>query len=333
MGAFFLMNLCARILAGTLAERIGNVPTALVGAGLGTIGGLFYLGSPRALDLIFLARLFHGVGAGLVSAGVLIHLIETVPSQLRGRMMGYFGLPGFLMLGAAPFLSEFLQSRWGIQATFYVVLLTFVLAALPLLALPRPLVPRKRLRKFSRAMKVNLPRLRSILVFSFLFGLCVSSWQSFLAPAVGHLGTRMVSAFGLGYGTGALTSRLGISRTLEQGRRRLIAISGLVPFGLLLAVLPHMDRPWSFATVGFLCGAIHGVYYPALSSIAAERFHALVPGHGLSLYISASSIGLFIGPPLWGILADHTNYIWMFAAAGAILASATCLYVASEWGR
>ena len=333
MGVFFLMYLGAQMLAGNLAQRIGNVPTALVGTGLAILGGLLYLSSLHTLNLLFVARVFHGIGAGMIQAGVIIHLIESVPPHLKGPMIGYYGLPGFVMLGAGPYLAQFLQERWELQATFYVLLLNFAATAAVLLTLPRPLVPPRRLRRFFRAMKVNFPRLKSILTFSLIFGFCISSWHSFLAPAVSHIGQIAVSSFGLGYAAGAITARLSISRTLGQHRRRLAAISGLILFALLLSVLPHLDRPWLFAAAGLLCGATHGAYYPALSSFAAERFHSLVPGHGISLYISASSLGMFLGPPFWGAFADNTDYYWMFAVAGAVLASATVVYVASEWRR
>lgn len=330
MGSFFLMYLLTQTLAGNLSERLGNVPTALLGSGLASLGALFYLSSFWILDLLFVGRIFHGAGAGLVSAGVLIHLVESVPPDLKGRMMGYFGLPGFVMLGAGPFLSQFLQNYGGLELTFLFILLSFVLIALILSGIPRPLTPRRRPSRFSRALKLNFPKLKRILSFSLLFGFCFSSWQSFLAPAVSHIGMGAVSTFGLGYGMGAVASRLGISRRLERGLWRLLGISSLILYGLMIAVTPHLDHVWQFATVGFICGMSHGLYYPGLSSIAAERFHPLVPGHGMSLYISASSLGLFVGPPVWGFFADRTNYFWTFAATGLLLASATLVFLVAE---
>ena len=54
--------------------------------------------------LIFPARIFEAVGAAMVSMAVLIVLVNSVPVHLKGRMMGYFGLPGFVMLGVGPVL-------------------------------------------------------------------------------------------------------------------------------------------------------------------------------------------------------------------------------------
>jgi MFS family permease len=75
----------------------------------------------------------------------------------------------------------------------------------------------------------------------------------------------------------------------------------------------------------------HGIYYPSLSSLAAERFHPVHGGPAMSLYFSASSLGMFVGPPIWGALADRAGYRMVFAAAAAVLASATASFVYYEW--
>lgn len=73
------------------------------------------------------------------------------------------------------------------------------------------------------------------------------------------------------------------------------------------------------------------LYFPSLSSIAADRFHPMHTGQGLSLYMSASSLGLFIGPPVWGLIADQPGYASVFTAAGLLLALGTTVFIALLW--
>jgi len=68
-----------------------------------------------------------------------------------------------------------------------------------------------------------------------------------------------------------------------------------------------------------------------LSAIAAERFQRTGTGTAMSLYISSSSLGMFVGPPVWGFVADRAGYGWIFAGAGAAIVAATLAFVASEW--
>jgi MFS family permease len=117
---------------------------------------------------------------------------------------------------------------------------------------------------------------------------------------------------------------------LETGSRRFAAIASLSVYGFCLALLPQSFHIWHLGILALLIGLSHGVYYPALSSLAAERFHQSGTGTAMSLYMSSSSLGQFFGPPVWGVLADLTAYRWIFAAAGGTLVVTTVVFVMSE---
>lgn len=331
IGLFFVVSLFARIYAGYLADKIGNVPTALIGVVVSLGGCAFYWMSLRWPNTLFMARALHGAGAALVSGGALFHLVQAVPQELKGRVMGYFGLPGFIVMAIGPFLAEALRNFWGMEGIYTVILLNFLVIGLILRRLPRPLAPRGiRRPTFIHAFKRNFPSLKPVIFFSFLFSLGFSSWNSFLAPTVSWLGGGAVSAFGIGYGTGALTTRLGISQWLDTGQRRLIGISSLIFYGVGLALIPHASYAWHLGLIGFSCGMCHGVYYPALSSIAAERFHPLHTSNAMSLYLSAANVAMFLGPPLWGFIGDRAGPIWIFAFAGFSVFVSTVIFVVTH---
>ena len=331
MGSYFSVYIVVQILAGQIANRYGNITTALIGAGLGIVGSVSYLLALEWPNIIFLARMLHGSGSALVIAGAVFHLADSVPVHLRGRMLGYFGLPGFVMLAGGPSLSELLKKLGGIGGTFAGVLVIYLMLIVVLRKLPESLqrqdLPSEPL---VQTFKENFVRLKSILVYSFGFGFCYSVWQSFLAPSLNHLGAGAISTFGVGYGAGAIMSRLGISQQLETGSRRLAAIASLSVYGVCLAALPQSFHIWHLGVLALLIGLSHGVYYPALSSLAAERFHQSGTGTAMSLYMSSSSLGQFLGPPVWGLLADLTAYRWIFAAAGGTLVVATLAFVMSQ---
>jgi MFS family permease len=269
VGAYFVANLFAQMAAGYIADRFGNLRTAVWGASLGCLAGLTYLGAFWLVDLMFPARVLHAVAASLISGGVLIELVGSVPMEVRGRMIGYYGLPGFVMLGGGPVLSEWFVYKWGFLACLGAVLVIFVMIRLILMTLPPSMAAgHKTVREpLAKAFRDSFPALRPVLCYSVMVGLCFTSWQAFLAPAVKPLGG----------------------------------------------------------------GASHGIYYPSLSSLAAERFHPVHGGPAMSLYFSASSLGMFVGPPIWGALADRAGYRMVFAVAAAVLASATASFVYYEW--
>jgi len=236
-----------------------------------------------------------------------------------------------VMIGLGPSLSEWLFYAWGYEASFVLVLVAFAGMAWLVARLPRSLIDSSRPRPgFAVVFKASFVRLRNILIFSVFFGLCGSAWNGFLAPAVRHLGAGAVSAFGFGYAVGAVMTRLGFSHRLDSQGRRLVGIGTLLPYGAALALIPHALAPWNLLLLGLVCGMGHGIFYPSLSSLAAERFHPLYPGQGMSLYVSASALGYFVGPPLWGALIDKSGYGLVFAVAGALLTIATAVFVVGE---
>ncbi|MXZ34965.1 MAG: MFS transporter [Acidobacteria bacterium] len=335
MGLFFIVALFSQVFSGHLADRIGNVPTALIGTGIALGGCIFYWVALRWPDAIFAARALHGAGAAMVGAGALFHLVRSVPQNLKGRVMGYFGLPGFVMMGVGPLIAERLRHSWGMAGVFTLILVNFVAVGVLLRCLPRPLAPKGTRREpFSRAFRESFPNLRPVIFFAFCFGFGLSAWNSFLAPTVSEIGSGAISAFGVGYGSGALVSRLGLSQKLDRGKNRLIAISSLTLYGVGLALIPHADHPWHLGMIGLGCGVSHGLYYPALSSFAAARFHPLHTGSAMSLYMSAFSLGMFLGSPFWGYIGNQWGYLWIFTAAGLFVFCSTLIFLISRsWSR
>ena len=333
IGLYFLINLVVQVVAGPLADRFGYVRTALVGTLAGFLGGLFYVLTLNMPFLVFPARILHAAGVALISAGAMIQLIRSVPLRLRGRMMGYFGLPGFIMMGLGPLLAEWLVYRWDFRAMFLALPVLFIAITWFLWQLPRIETPRSECRgvPFLRALQDSCAPLRSVLLFSVMFGFCFSAWNSFIAPAVhDRVGAGGVSAYGLGYGLGAILTRLGLSHKLDQGAARFVSISTLAFYGICLAWIPHAASSRALLGLGLVCGMAHGTYYPSLSSIAAERFHPLHAGQGMSLYLSASALGMFVGPPMWGSLTDRAGYGPMFLAAGLTMTAGTIVFVATQ---
>ena len=331
VGIFFFVNLVFQLVSGQLADRRGSIATALVGAGVSFGGGLLYLVAGHSSWMIFPARILHGAGAAMVTAGALVRLTQSVPQRLRGRYMGYFGLPGFVMIGLGPALSEWLEYWWGPQGSFVVVLVVYAVIAWLLSRLPADLPPGgNRNIPFWTGASASFPRLGSILAFLTCFAMCNSCWQSLLAPAVKGAGQGAVSGFGVGYAVGAVATRLGLSHRFDAGVRRMQAMYLLVPYGLGLFLIPYATSGWQLAAIAAVCGIGHGMFYPSLSSIATDRFHPEYPGQAMSLYISAYSLGMFIGPPVWGAIADAAGYKTAFAVSGAVLLTGVAAFVVSQ---
>jgi MFS family permease len=331
IGAFFLSYLVFQLLSGHAADRYGRYGTALAGSILGVVSGVLYLSSLWFTDLVFPARVAHAAGIALIYTGALTQLVSSVRPELRGRVVGYFGLPGFVMLGLGPSLAESFSHLWGFGGTFVLIVAVFALQVVVVSRLPleaagdSPVIP-----CLFGTLRLILGSLRSVLAISLAFGVAFAAWSTFLAPAVQWMGPGAVSSFGLGYAIGAIVTRLGASQYLETGTRRLIAVCTLLLYSLGLGLIPWAGSVRRLIFPGVLCGIGHGMFYPALSSIAAERFHPSHAGQSMALYVSASASGMFAGPPLWGLLAARTGYPNLFLSAALVLAAATLIFLLVE---
>lgn len=107
----------------------------------------------------------------------------------------------------------------------------------------------------------------------------------------------------------------------------------LVPYALGLLLIPHATSGWQLALIATVCGIGHGMFYPSLSSIATDRFHPDYPGQGMSLYISAYSLGMFVGPPVWGAIADSAGYKMAFGVSAAVLLTGVAAFLLSQRPR
>jgi MFS family permease len=331
VGTYFLLYLVGQIFAGPLADRFGHVRVALLGTGVGILGGIAYIGALWYPAVIFPARALHATGAAMVYVGALMKLLESVPIKLRGRFIGYYGLPGFATIGIGPAVAEWFSYHWSFVGVFLTIPLMFAIVGGALWRLPREeSVPAPAPAPLLEALHDSFKPLKEIVVFSVLFGFCFSSWNSFLAPAVRSLGHGGVSGFGIGYGAGAMATRLGLSRLLDRGPARYIGISTLVLYGACLAWIPLAGGVGHLVWLGCIGGMVHGIYYPSLSSVAAERFHSIHTGQAMSLYVSASSLGMFVGPPALGALVDAVGFARMFWAAGGLMAVGTVAFVYLE---
>src|SRR5206468_11594809 len=110
--------------------------------------------------MFLVAGILHAAGAGMIFAGGLMELVKSVPLDLRGRMMGYYGLPGFVMMGVGPMLSEWFVYRWGFKVIFVSIPIICAAIAVILTRLPGPLAPQGRSpHPFSESLRQNLTRL------------------------------------------------------------------------------------------------------------------------------------------------------------------------------
>jgi len=329
MGVYSLFSLIFTLGCIPIARNLGGLRLARLGAAVGVISGVLY-GIPVSYPVVVLAaRAAHSTAAAFVYTGALLQLVSSVPLSIRGRMMSYFSLPGFVMIGVGPWLAEWLVHQWGFEVIPFalVLIFTIIIALLTKLVSPvRNEIGAMRLT-FTDLLPTSVGKLTSVLVLSIVFGIAFASWTTLLAPALVSLGRGAVSNFGWGYATGGILSALAVSQKFKSQSRRLGGIATLFLFSLGLVLIPVAVEVWQLAFIGALCGTGHGIFYPALSSEAAERFHPMHLESGTALYLASSSLGAFMGSPVWGSVADAAGYAVVFVSSASLLSLTTVGFI------
>jgi MFS family permease len=328
-GAYSLFGLLSTLISIPIAQRLGSLSLARLGAGLGLICGVLYGITVSNPVLILGARAAHSAAVAFVYTGALLQLVSSVKPSIRGRMMGYFSMPGFVMIGIGPWLSEWLVAQWGFGVIPPAIVLIFAVIAGLLTILSSPIRNDGAAIRltFTHLVRTSVGTLTSVLLLSIVFGTSFAAWTTFLSPAMQYLGRGAVSNFGWGYATGAILGVLVVGQKLESQSRRLIGIATLFLFSLGLVLIPVAAAVWQLAVIGALCGVGHGICYPALSSLATERCHPMHLESGTTLYLASSSLGAFLGSSLWGAVADAAGFSAVFISAGALLSMATIAFM------
>ncbi len=83
----------------------------------GVVACLYVLA--ESLSQVFLVRLLHGIGAGMIWPALSAFIVDLAPMERRGETMGF--LSGMEMMGFAlgPLLGGFLYSMGGMNLPFW----------------------------------------------------------------------------------------------------------------------------------------------------------------------------------------------------------------------
>ena len=100
-GIFTIGCLGARFLGGPVTDRLGLVPTTLLGFGLTAASSLLYLVAGDVFSVIAI-RLCHGLFYGVASTTVTSMASAQMPEERHGEGMGYFMLSVTLASAVGP---------------------------------------------------------------------------------------------------------------------------------------------------------------------------------------------------------------------------------------
>lgn len=261
-------------------------------------------------DMLVLARLLQGFGAGLIHPLALQVIYEVFPPEQRGRAMGYFGFGIVLAPALGPACGGFLVDIFSWRAVFYMVLPFCALGSLlAVIFMPGRDAATKR-KDFDWTGMI----LMSIFLFSLLTGLSNGSrdgWGSDIILA--YLGTAIVALAAFVIWEWRCAQPLLDLKVFAYGRFvAAIVISfvwGMGNFGLwyLVPLFVQLVQGYTATKAGLLlmpAGLLLALVFP----IAGRISDMVPPALPISIGLTMTAISAY-----WMTAADATTPFWLFA--------------------
>ena len=320
VSAYYIGPIVMSLFAGLLADRWGTARTLVLGQAIIAAGllGVSTTGSyPTFITLIALA----GIGYGTLNPASTTAAMSWFPARQRATVVGIkqVGLPFGGMLGAAivPALALAFGWRRAIVVSALLIAACAVVCALVYRDPPGEPLPARRPGERGALALVLLNRdLWLVAVATLIFAAMQTVWMAFLTlylqavVGLSLLGASRYLAIAQGGGVLGRIAFGVLSDRVFGGRRRLplaIAGCGSALCSVALAFTgPATSAVW-LAPLALVFGVVgigwNGVQHTLMAELAGPRTAGTAVGLGLAI----SSLGVTIGPPIFG---------WCVTAAG-----------------
>jgi MFS family permease len=313
-----------RPIAGRIADRRGYKLVMLCGASICVLAGAAYY---LAVDVPVLVavRILHGVGEGTVYTSGAAWLVRLCPVERRGRVVGLYGTCMWLGITLGAFFGTVAMRVSGFAAVWGLCVAVGALGLLVVSVRRRP--PRTEVT--ARARAAILPV--STVVPGIALSLAALGYAALAAFVALHMAARGVSdgiaalnAFGVTY----VGVRLFIGGLPDRlGARQVAFWSALVEaVGLLIVAVAQ-----NLVTVvagGLIMGAGLSLLFPALALLVMNRTDPSQQGAALGGFTSFWDIGLAVGGPFAGFVANVSGYASVYyVMLGCAVASALLSWV------
>jgi MFS family permease len=326
---------------GGLSDRFGRKPFMVGGmVCYGLVASLYVFAED--LPQVFLVRLLHGVGAGMIWPALSAFVIDQSPVERRGETMSF--LSGVEMLGFAigPFLGGLLFSLGGMRLPFLSCsAMAFLASGLIWVFIKEKGSPSRteqvgwaKRYGFSSFRLVDI-RLLCLIGFgeAFVWG-AISTLLPVMASRMGILPGKIGWLFSSCFIVYILLQRPVGKWSDRQGRKKPILL-GMTIYTLAVFLLSQGGTFSYLMVVLAIAGAGLGIYSPTVRVAVADLSPEEVRGAGLGIFFTTRMFGFFLGPNVSGLMADRfgEGFPFLIGAAGLALGVWASFYLSPRLSR
>lgn len=320
---------------GCLVGRFltGNLLSLLGCRGILFMGLLLYSVSIAAsflvdsLSMLFIQRLFVGIGVGIIGTATGTIVAYVVPQQYHGLGISLFSMSTALALALGPFLgitiSRYLSYTILIQVCLGLGLVCLVVFC-GLHGLPQMRHRQRPVFALNSYIDPRVVRFSLVALITCLSYGCVQAFMTSFAAERGLSGPA--SIFFLVYALAALGTRPLTGRLFDLHSENIIFYPALLLTALSLLLLSYAHSTELLLLSGLILGMGFGNFQSAgqavsLSLVSKSRF-----AQATTTFFIFFDLGLGLGPYLFGFLVPIVGYSGMYQTLAGVVLCALIIY-------
>lgn len=338
LSAFALARVVLNTPLGLLADRRGRRPLLVFGPVLVSAG---MLGSALAPSLVVLSlwRLVAGAGSAMYMTGAMIYIADIAAPDQRARYIGTNQAALGLGVAIGPAVGGFLADRYGLRAPFYLVAVSALVAGLYAalrLSETRPdhLAVSGRKRTEWRGL-LRSKAFLAVAVVALATFFTRGAARLTLIPLMGSRELDLSAGdIGLVLSAVAVANLVLVTPAgylADRWGTRVAVIPSMWTTSLALVLFASADSLSPFLLAAGFLAISSAVTGPAPAAFVADAAPDEARGMAFGFYRTAGDLGLLIGPPLVGLVADASGFGAAFIVNAVVVAAAVVVF--AIWGR
>jgi MFS family permease len=319
MGSFGITSLSSIPFVAFLIDKYGRRRFMLFGSLVMCLSSLSYLVITRLSPLLYLFRMFQGIGFAFFFTSAGTAASDFIPEEKRGEGLGIFGAFTIASYALGPTVGEAVIGNLGFKS-FFIYSSSFSLIATVLVYLTEDAYFKRSVDPygfdffrlaFSRRYAVPLI---SNLILAGGFG----SVLNFISAYVKTKGLNVFYFF-LTYTLTVTSMRVLGGRISDMVGRKAIVSPSLLFFSLSLAAIGLIDSVYSLVLISFLFSVSYGMLYPTLSALVIDRASPDERGKAMGAFNACFGIGTNFLAFGFGISARDLGFGGMYSISAALV--------------
>ncbi|WP_313469162.1 MFS transporter [Carnobacterium sp.] len=329
VGIFIVGALVARIVTGSVVEKIGYKRMLFIGLAIYFISSFLYY-QMNNLVFLYLVRFLHGIGFGATSVVTGTVVAQIIPMERRGEGIGYYSLSTTMASAIGPMLGMFLVRHLSFYSIISLSILLLVFGVLGAFILRVPKVTYTPATQSKSSFSVHSFLEKNAIPISLigaLLGFGYSSIVSFLTSYTKEL--DLVSAgsfFFIAYSIAILLSRPIAGRWLDTKGENFVMYPAFISFMIGLFLMGGAHNGFMLLLSAVFIGAGFGTFLSSGQTIAIKAAPDHRVGLATSTFLAIVDAGVGIGPSILGALVPIIGYRGVYLSMAGLALFAVGLY-------